>query len=226
MPLPPASPLALEEATAELLGMLAYGELTACSRLGADAELAPSVRGREVFARLAAAELRHYDLLAARVRELGHDPEALMEPYAASFARFHERTRPNTWLEAVVKAYVGDGIADDFSREIAALLDPVSAEVIRAAMADEGRSAALVSMAREGMDADPLAAGRLALWGRRLHGEAISQAQSVAAHREALAALLTGQLGEHGLDLARLGELFARLATRHTERMEHLGLSA
>lgn len=213
-------------AVADLLGMLAYGELAACSRLGADAEMAPTVRGREVFARLAGAELGHYERLTTRMRHLGADPHERMAPYVENFAAFHDRTRPSTWLEAVVKAYVGDGIAADFSREIAEFVDPESRAVILDVMSDEERSSVLVTLAQDGMTADPQASGRLALWGRRLHGEAITQAQSAAAERESLAALLTGQFGGAGLDLARLGELFARLAARHTERMERLGLSA
>ena len=34
---------------------------------------------------------------------------------------FHERTAPGDWLEGLVKAYVGDGIAEDFYREVVGL---------------------------------------------------------------------------------------------------------
>ena len=47
--------------------------------------------------------------------------------------------------------------------------------------------------------------GRLALWGRRLMGEALTQAQRVAAERDALTALLAGGVDRPGLDLAALG---------------------
>ena len=180
-------------AIADLLGMLALGELAAFSRLAADAEMAPAIEDREAFARLALTEFTHYELLAARVREFGYEPAAVMSPYAEGFAAFHERTRPSTWLATV---------------------------------AHEERSTVLLDLARRGMAADAHVSGRLALWGRRLHGEAITQAQVVAAQRESLAALLTDQFGGPGLDLARLGELFARLADRHTDRMALLGLTA
>lgn len=213
-------------AIADLLGMLALGELAAFSRLAADAEMAPAIEDREAFARLALTEFTHYELLAARVREFGCEPAAVMSPYAEGFAAFHERTRPSTWLEAVVKAFVGDGIAADFAREIAEFVDGDSRSVIHATVAHEERSTVLLDLARRGMAADAHVSGRLALWGRRLHGEAITQAQVVAAQRESLAALLTDQFGGPGLDLARLGELFARLADRHTDRMALLGLTA
>ena len=73
---------------------------------------------------------------------------------------------------------------------------------------------------------NPKIAGRLALWARRLMGEALSQAQRVAAERDALAALLDGGVDRPGMDLAAIGRMFARLAETHTARMSALGLQA
>ena len=39
------------------------------------------------------------------------------------FDAFHERTKPKGWLEGLVKAYVGDGIAKDFYREMSVYVD-------------------------------------------------------------------------------------------------------
>ncbi len=74
-------------------------------------------------------------------------------------------------------------------------------------------------------------AGRLALWGRRLMGEMLSQAQRTAAERDALSNLLVGGItgtssGLAGFDLAEIGRMFARLTEEHTRRMQALGLSA
>ena len=73
---------------------------------------------------------------------------------------------------------------------------------------------------------DPRLGGRLALWGRRLMGEALTQAQRVAAERDALSSLLAGGVGRPGLDLAAIGRMFTRITERHAARMEELGLSA
>jgi hypothetical protein len=56
-------------------------------------------------------------------------------------------------------------------------------------------------------------------------GEALSQAQRVAAERDALTALLAGGLDRPGMDLAAIGRLFARLAENHSMRMDALGLA-
>jgi hypothetical protein len=74
--------------------------------------------------------------------------------------------------------------------------------------------------------ADHRVGGRLALWGRRLMGEALSQAQRVAAERDALSALLSGGVDRPGMDLAAIGRMFTRLTENHTRRMETLGLAS
>ena len=213
-------------AVVDLLGALAYGELTAFSRLAADAELAPGQPAKAALARLAVAEFHHYDALVARIAEMGEDPEQAMAPFIPAIDAFHDRTKPTGWLEGLVKAYVGDGIATDFYREVSAYVDPSTQELVRAVLEDVGQADFAVRTVREAIDADPRIAGRLALWGRRLVGEALSQAQRVAVERDALASLLVGGTNRPGADLAEIGRMFARLTDEHTRRMGRLGLAA
>ena len=84
----------------------------------------------------------------------------------------------------------------------------------------------MVERVRQTIAADPSTGGRLALWGRRLMGEALTQAQRVAAERDALSALLAGGVDRPGLDLAAIGRMFTRLTERHAERMAELGLDS
>jgi len=149
-----------------------------------------------------------------------------MEPFVPALEAFHERTAPSDWLEGLVKAYVGDGIAEDFYREVSAYLDPSTRALVLEVLEDTGHSEFAVDRVRAAIDNDPKLAGRLALWGRRLVGEALSQAQRVAAERDALAALLVGGVDRPGADLAEVGRMFARLTENHTRRMAALGLSA
>ena len=74
---------------------------------------------------------------------------------------------------------------------------------------DTGQADFAVTVVREAIAADPRLAGRLALWGRRLVGEAITQAQRVGVERDALASILVGAPGRAGADLAELGRMFA-----------------
>jgi hypothetical protein len=162
----------------------------------------------------------------ARIAEMGEDPEQAMAPFIAPIDAFHDRTKPGSWLEGLVKAYVGDGIATDFYREVSAYVDPSTQELVRSVLQDVGQADFAVRTVREAIDADPRIAGRLALWGRRLVGEALSQAQRVAVERDALASLLVGGTNRPGADLAEIGRMFARLTDEHTRRMGRLGLAA
>jgi ferritin-like protein len=214
------------QAVVDLLGALAYGEITAFSRLAADADLAPALGAKAELARLAVVEFGHFEVLRDRLQAMGVDPAAAMEPFVAPVDAFHERTAPQTWLEGLVKAYVGDGIAADFYREVSAFLDPATHELVTSVLADTGQSEFVVRAVTEAIEEDPRIAGRLALWGRRLVGEALSQAQRVAADRDELADLLVGSVDRPGADLAELVRMFSRLTEAHSRRMGRLGLSA
>ena len=210
----------------DLFGVLAYGELVAFERLAADAAMAPQVADKAALAGMATAEYRHFVALRERLVALGADPEAAMEPFRRPIDEFHAHTKPADWLEGLVKAYVGDGIGTDFYREISAYVDPASRELVQDVCADLGQSAFVVDRVRAAISADPRVAGRLALWGRRLVGEALSQAQRVAAERDALSTLLVGGVDRPGVDLAEIGRMLARLTDNHSRRMQELGLAA
>lgn len=210
----------------DLLGALAYGELTAFSRLAGDAELAPSLADKVALAQVAASEFRHYEALAARIEDLGAQPQEAMAPFVAPVDAFHDRTAPNDWLEGLVKAYVGDGIATDFYREVAAFVDEDTRLLVHRVLEDVGHTEVVAGAVRAAVDRDPRLTGRLALWARRLVGEALSQAQRVAVDRDGLAALLVGTEDSPGADLVEIGHMFARIMDRHAERMKVLGLAA
>lgn len=207
----------------DLLGVLAYAELTAFLRLAEDAALlAPSLTDRAALSDLAAAEYGHFRVLRDRLKALGADPEEAMAPFVEALDDWHALTRPKDWLEALVKAYVGTGIAGDFYREAARRVDPESRDLVEEVLADADRSEFVVDRVRAALAEDPKVAGRLALWARRLVGEALSQGQRVATARPELAKLLVDAIGD---DLAEIGRLFARLTEQHGKRMAALGLT-
>src|SRR5206468_9489039 len=184
------------------------------------------LRDKAELARMAATEFAHFQGLTARLAELGVDPFDAMAEFVTPFEAFHRRTAPSDWHEGLIKAYVGDGLAADFYREVAAFLDADTRDLIIASLVDAGHSDFVVERVRQAIQRDPRVAGALALWGRRLMGEALSQAQRVAAERDALTALLAGGIDRPGLDLAAIGRMFARITERHAQRMAELGLSA
>jgi tRNA-(MS[2]IO[6]A)-hydroxylase (MiaE)-like len=233
-------------AVVDLLGLLAYAELAAFFRMSEDASLAPSLADRAELAKLAVAEFRHFRLLVDHLTGLGADPEQAMTPFVAALDGFHAQTVPSDWQEGLVKVHVGNGIAADFYRAIAEFLDPGTCDLVLEVMADTGRTEFAAERVRAAIHADPSVAGRLALWARRLVGEALGQAQRVAAEHELLVRLLAGHAGAGdadargagagdagargavagGSELGDIGRMFARITDAHAHRMAELGLDA
>ena len=205
----------------DLLGALAYALLVAFFRLAEDAALAESLADKAALGKMAVTEFAHFQMLRDRIQQLNIDPDEAMRPFVDAIDEFHARTEPSDWLEGLVKAYVGDGIAADFYRTVSELLDAQTRDLVLSVLKGTGNAEFAVARVRSAIEADPRVAGRLGLWARRLVGEALAQAQRVAAEREALAGLLAGgevtQLGE-------IGRLFAQLTDSHARRMAALGL--
>src|SRR5688572_29401900 len=137
------------DAVVDLLGGLAYSELSAFERMVEDAKMAPSLADKVALASMANVEFSHFDKLRVRLLELGADPFAAMEPFHDPVDAFHEHTAPSSWLESLIKAYVGDGLAADFYREIAAYVDADTRELILSTLADTGHSEFAVDRVRQ-----------------------------------------------------------------------------
>jgi 1,2-phenylacetyl-CoA epoxidase catalytic subunit len=207
-----------DRATVDLLGVLAYGELSAFDRLAEDARTAPSLSGRAALSAMAAAEIGHFKLLEEHLAGLGVPIEEAMAPFVAPLDAYHASTAPHSWLESLVKAYVGDGLAADFYREVAGWLSGPTGELVQRALADTGHTAFAEREVRAAGEADRQVRDRLALWGRRLLGEAVTQAQRIVAERDELAEFLMTGSGDV------LG-LLRRVQSNHGKRMAKLGLS-
>ena len=133
----------------------------------------------------------------------------------------HRLTMPSTWLEALVKTYIGDALAADFYSEIVVVLPDEVADVVRGVLAETGHSQFVVAEVRAAVAASEMQRSRLALWSRRLLGEAITQAQYVMAEHDELVELVVS--GNDGL--GRMTEFFDRLQRTHADRMTELGLA-
>lgn len=215
------------EGVVDLLGAISYGAIAGFTRLAADSELADDLGLKRALAGMAVTEFHNHELLVRHIEELGYEPNEAMAPFRDAFDAYHARTKPRDLLEGLVKAYIGDGIANDFFLEIARFVDPESQEIIRQASAKDTDTDVIVEAVRSRIHANRKLAGPLALWGRRLVGEALTQGQVVAGQRDALSELVLGlSHGRPGADLHDLGEIMERLTDAHQRRMGRLGLSA
>jgi hypothetical protein len=192
----------------------------AFERTAADASLAPTLEDKSALAQMAAAEFAHFEQISAHLTSLGSDPIAAMQPFVSALNQFHNTLTPRDWLEGLLKAYVGDGIANDFYREISSHMDSETAKLVTEVLSDVGHAEFAVQQ-------DPKVAGRLALWGRRLMGEMISQATLVAGSRPALQELfLRPPAGETAMTATELTAMVNRLTVGHAKRMDIIGLAS
>src|SRR5208283_2985139 len=146
---PPAPELSADHpGVNELFAVLAYGEIAAFYRLTDEARMAPDLRGRISMASMAAAEMQHYGLLRDALESRGVDVVSAMSKYVSALENYHRLTMPSTWLEALVKTYVGDALAAGLYLEIADGLPDEVADVVRAALSETGHSQFVVAEVR------------------------------------------------------------------------------
>lgn len=212
-------------AQTELLGLVAYGSLAAFERTAQASAAATSVDDKLVLARIAAQRFTHLGRLENELVQRGSSLRAAMEAFVAPIDAFNQHTEPRTWGEALVKLCIIGGLVQDFAHEVTPHLDPELREILTGSIDDGVLADEPGRMLAEALAEDPDQQGRLSLFGRRMLGEALSQAQRVAAARSTLTALLTGLGQDGGDDLAAISNLMSRLAAAHATRMESLGLA-
>ena len=212
-------------AVIDLLGLLAYGELSSFEQMAADAQKAPSLQDKAAMSKFASGEFEHYTRITSRLKGLGVEPVDAMQPFAAALDGYHQQLVPSNWYEGLVKSYIGEGIASDFYREASKFLDKETAELVEEVLSDNGLADFAIERIREVCENDAIMAGRLALWGRRMMGEMIAQAAVAASERMTLAQLFVSDQPSNSL-ADDLNGLVNRLTVGHARRMDVLGFAS
>jgi hypothetical protein len=213
------------EDSIELLGLVAQLQLEAFTRSAEDSAVAPTLEQRLELSRFAAGAVARRDRILDRIVELDGDPLAAIGAFDHVLDDFDARTAPSTWWERLLTSYVGYGVADDFCRLAAAHLDETSRAVILNALDDRSQVDRAVSALAAAGAGDEVLVSRLALWGRRLGGEALGVVQLLLGSRPALLRIVAGT-DVHGEVGESAGKLFGELTAEHTRRMSRLGLTA
>lgn len=219
MPSPEPSVPALDRPgqVVTVLGLVAASRLTAFDWLAADALYAPRPQSRVAVARLASGQLGAYDALASGAEEHGGVLTEAAAPYLALLDAIGQRTRSDDWWERVVRTVVAGGMVRDLARLVGEHLpDPVRG-VVAGALAGQGLTGLVAAEVAQATAGDAALAARLALWGRRVAGEALGAVQPVLDIVES-----TGEADLGALAAPAVGTISAG----HARRMERLGLAA
>jgi hypothetical protein len=234
----------LRDDTLELLGLLAFFELSEMGEVLGEPDPAQPVAGRLAQARRAGRALERSERVLAEIDRLGGSGLDEMARFDGVFDDFDVRTVASTAAESVLRDYVGRTVAEDFCRVVAAGAEPAARDVV-IEVAGVGRvDEALVQAVADAAAADPVLSARLALWGRRLVGEALRLVQGLLVERASFARLAAAARAADAPDAepavaadpapeAALAAadptavwILRRITERHAERMRRLGLAA
>ena len=204
----------LAPARDRFLGQAAYIQLSIFEDLSRLVAVAPTIAAKEALSRASAISLDRYRGLTDEVRRTGGDPSEAMAPYTAKVDFFQRVTQGADFYESVMTSHITAGILDDFFARLALGLPAADAARVSPLYVPSHESV-LAEQLRIGIDANPQLAPRLAMWGRRLVGDAMLVARS---------ALATPPSTEK--DEARIEPVFTELIAAHTRRMDALGLTA
>ena len=200
---------------AEILAALAYGERCASQRAARAIELAPDVRARKEQEHVAERERQNWELIEARLRELGEESMALN--FAPYYDAFFEHTEPDGWVEAQTFHYVGDALVSDFADVLIRVVDRVSGEIIRRTQGErQAQETFALDELTRAMEDDPRTRDRIRAYAQRIVGEAVTQAARAIENTEGLRGLLGGS--EAGK------RLVLQILDGHRVRLDRLGI--
>lgn len=225
----PAAPTAGADGVVDALALLAAGELASFARLATDAAHAPELRTRIVLSRMAAGDLAPLDRIEQALAGLGTPAEEVDDriwQFRELLAEYDTRTTPRDWWERLVRTYVGYGVVVDVQRLVADGLDGEAAELASESLADNGLADFVVATLGPVIQAEPQLGARLALWGRRVVGEALGIASRLITTRPSLAAVAGITESGAGLSPEQHAAFMSRLTAGHARRMKRLELTA
>jgi len=209
------------QATVELLGVLAYGQLRSFGAMSSAVQFAPDARSGDRIASFARGEHDAYEALHQHLAVLTEHPTAAMDRQKGLFDRFFARAPLGDWFGACVFFAFGIPLARDFMRTVVPMLDAGSGDVVLRTLQDRADvEDAAVALLRAQLTSDGLrerARGIVA----DLLGQALTAFQQAAGDSDALRVLLGDGEDASSTEVRRLA---MELLTAHRGRLVALGL--
>ncbi len=201
-------------APAEFLARAAYTQLAIFENAARAAANVHATEAKSTIAAAAGVALDRYRALVELLASRGADPVAEMDRVRPAVDRFLRLTEGQDWVEDALTCHLAGGFLDDLFVALAAGLPKDLAPRVVELFAPRADPRYLELFTRA-MEDNPRLAARLALWGRRLLGDALLVARDALAFSE-----------DHRSDEARIEPAFSELVANHTRRMDALGLAA
>lgn len=235
--------------TLELLGLVACFELTDVADAAALTDPSEGVLRVLEHGRRAARAVARCERVLAEIERLGGSAASELERFDGVFDDFDVRTAASTPQEEVLRDVVGRAVAEDFCRIVAGPLEPRARDLVLAVVGEGVVAPEVVGSVTADAAADPVLSARLALWARRLVGEALRLVQELLVEHDAFVRLAgaarradEATVGEPRLpdvdagaaaqgaapeaEAAVAAWVLRRLTERHALRMRSLGLAA
>jgi hypothetical protein len=198
----------LPDLTESRAGAAAYAALAEFERLTALLPLAPGLADRMAVAEVIAQRYARYRELLERAGAAG-DPQPAMAAAAPAIEDALRRVESEDWWQALAAAVFGGALTDELFEimlgDQVGAAEPEQDGAASAGVEAKAADAWAAQRLRAALAEDPVLAARIAMWGRRLVGEAI---------------VLAREFGGE-----RYPELADRLAASHARRLEDFGLA-
>lgn len=219
------TPQAVEAATAELLGALAYGQLRAIEAAARLIAVAPDAGTADGAAGAVGHELAAYRALLADLEGRSGEPAALMDRMKPHFDAYFDRAPLDDWFGASVFFALGLPIAADFAEAIAPVLDQPTATLVTDALAGrEEMEASAVEQLKEQLE-DEAAVDRARRLAGDLLGRALTSYQEAMGETDALKVLFAGAAANEGTTAeSQVKRLAMEVLSGHRRRTVALGL--
>lgn len=199
---------------------IAAFELLVMQDLSALVAQAPSRDAKQTLTRAAAAALARHEAAVQVLEDLGAAVGRELSNVAGEFGEFSRRTQGRDWDERVASIVLAGGILRDFLQLLVEEFEPQPAG-LAAALDDAETIESLNEILTARFQDDPRLSDRIALWGRRLTGDALLAVRRALGIPAGLPADRV-VVGAEAL-LERLG---SKLMAEHSRRMNRLGLAA
>lgn len=193
-------------------------ELELVAKAGRVLADAPSLESRVVLAEVVRIHAARASDFARILESEPVDAAEAMRPYAETTRSFAAAIEGADWYEQVLALHVASGLLVDFFVAIAPGLPGDDRDAMLRALRSESPHALLVGLLQQAIEATPRLSDRLAVWGRRIVGDALLQMY--------LAVNGPDDAGRAVPSQPRLEPAFNDIVASHTRRMDELGLTA